>query len=122
VLDNLAVLCKQGVGGSSPLSSTRANSRTKITCEAVVPLTCPLHSPYSPLPGRSGSPARPGKLADDVGDRALPVVGVVQVGQRGPGAGMTHARHQMFKPLDGSRPCPGYVADQLNGHAARPTA
>jgi hypothetical protein len=36
----------------------------------------------------------PGKVSDDGGDRALPVVGVVQVDQRGPGAGMAHACHQ----------------------------
>jgi hypothetical protein len=30
------MLCKQGVGGSSPPSSTRRNSLTKITCEAIV--------------------------------------------------------------------------------------
>jgi Domain of unknown function (DUF1707) len=30
---------------ASPLSSTRRNSPMEIICEAVVPLTCPLHSP-----------------------------------------------------------------------------
>jgi len=41
------------VRGSSPLSSTWENSPTKIACEAIVPLTCPLHSPGTPLMARS---------------------------------------------------------------------
>jgi hypothetical protein len=44
---------------------------------------------------RSSAQPGPGKIADDGGDRALPVVGVVQVDQRSPGAGMAHPCHQL---------------------------
>ena len=52
---------------------------------------------------RSGAPSRAGQVADDGGDRALPVVGVVQVDQRGPGAGMVHACHQFAQARPGGR-------------------
>jgi hypothetical protein len=62
-----------------------------------------LHSPDSPLTALSAAQPGLGKIADDGGDRALPFVGVVQVDQRGPGAGMAHACHQFAQARPGCR-------------------
>jgi hypothetical protein len=51
----------------------------------------------------SGPQIGPGEIADDGGDRALPVLGVVQVDQRGPGAGVAHAGHEFAQARLGGR-------------------
>ena len=43
------------------------------------------------------------KIVNCRGDRSLPVVGVVQVDQRGPGAGMAHACHEFAQACSGGR-------------------
>jgi hypothetical protein len=80
-------LCKQGVSGSSPLSSTRHNTRIKIRPRGSA---CPSRA-RSFRRVTAGRPIRlpdflAGKVADGGGDYALTVIGVVQVEQRGPGA------------------------------------
>jgi len=60
---------------------------------------------------RSAAQPGSGKITDDGGDRALPVVGVVQVDQRGPGAGMAHADHQF------AHACPGCRGQDVAGMA-----
>src|SRR5262245_61169697 len=95
--------CKRESGDRVPLAPP-ANSRMKITCRRSCLSRAPLLSPDSPLTGAFGCPS-PGwaRSLTKGGDRALAVVGVVQVDQRGPGAGMAHAGHQFAQASPGDR-------------------
>jgi hypothetical protein len=93
-------ICKQGVSGSSPLSSTRQNSPITKRFSASVPVACPIgfRGPARVAPQLLG-----GQVPESIGDLRSPFVGGVQVDQRGPGAAPAHPGHQLPQIRPGRR-------------------
>ena len=101
----MTAICKQGVRGSSPLSSTyqgkhhshEASRRRRARC---VPDRFP-----GPRPARLSLVSLelfPGQLTEGIGDLSLPFVGGVLVDQGSTGAAVSHAGHQLSQAGTGT--------------------